>query len=129
MPYAVDNEYFQRRVLEASTTRGRTSGRVGAGGLAASDIVASKLQKRKRCGDLLEAYRRLVSAPQSGFEAATPYLAIVGDGETRAELEAAARGLEGVRFCGFRNQSELPRFFDLATVFVLPSRHEPWGWW
>jgi glycosyltransferase involved in cell wall biosynthesis len=21
----------------------------------------------------------------------------------------------------------LPRFFDLATVFVLPSRHEPWG--
>jgi glycosyltransferase involved in cell wall biosynthesis len=35
--------------------------------------------------------------------------------------------LEGVRFCGFRNQSELPRFFDLATVFVLPSRHEPWG--
>jgi glycosyltransferase involved in cell wall biosynthesis len=21
----------------------------------------------------------------------------------------------------------MPRFFDLATVFVLPSRHEPWG--
>jgi glycosyltransferase involved in cell wall biosynthesis len=32
-----------------------------------------------------------------------------------------------VRFTGFRNQSELPRFFDLATVFVLPSEHEPWG--
>jgi len=32
-----------------------------------------------------------------------------------------------VRFCGFRNQSELPRFFDLATIFVLPSQHEPWG--
>ena len=32
-----------------------------------------------------------------------------------------------VRFCGFRNQSELPRFFDLCSVFVLPSRHEPWG--
>ena len=32
-----------------------------------------------------------------------------------------------MRFCGFRNQSELPRFFDLASVFVLPSRHEPWG--
>ena len=32
-----------------------------------------------------------------------------------------------MRFAGFRNQSELPRFFQLADVFVLPSRHEPWG--
>ena len=56
-------------------------------------------------------------------------LVIVGDGEERAALErqAAATGLDSIRFCGFRNQSELPRFFDLATVFVLPSRHEPWG--
>jgi glycosyltransferase involved in cell wall biosynthesis len=54
---------------------------------------------------------------------------IVGDGERRAALErqAALTGLDGIRFCGFRNQSELPRFFDLATVFVLPSRDEPWG--
>jgi len=54
---------------------------------------------------------------------------IVGDGEERAALErqAAATGLGSIRFCGFRNQSELPGFFDLATVFVLPSRHEPWG--
>jgi glycosyltransferase involved in cell wall biosynthesis len=58
-----------------------------------------------------------------------PYLVIVGDGEERAALEkqAAESALAGVRFCGFRNQSELPRFFDMATVFVLPSRHEPWG--
>jgi glycosyltransferase involved in cell wall biosynthesis len=56
------------------------------------------------------------------------YLLIVGDGEERTALErqAAATNLP-VRFCGFRNQSELPRFFDLASVFVLPSRHEPWG--
>ena len=59
----------------------------------------------------------------------SPYLVIVGDGEERAALErrAAEGGLTGVRFCGFRNQSELPRFFDIASVFVLPSRHEPWG--
>ena len=58
-----------------------------------------------------------------------PYLVIVGDGEERAALEEQARihGLADVRFCGFRNQSELPRFFDIASVFVLPARHEPWG--
>ena len=32
-----------------------------------------------------------------------------------------------IRFLGFQNQSELPRFFDLADVFCLPSVHEPWG--
>ncbi len=44
-----------------------------------------------------------------------------------SKQQAAATGFSSIRFCGFRNQSELPRFFDLATVFVLPSRHEPWG--
>jgi glycosyltransferase involved in cell wall biosynthesis len=74
----------------------------------------------------LNAYKNLLSVP--GKEP-HPYLVIVGDGEERAALErqAAENGLDGVRFCGFRNQSELPRFFDMATVFVLPSRHEPWG--
>jgi glycosyltransferase involved in cell wall biosynthesis len=89
-------------------------------------LFASKLQRRKRCADLLAAYRNLSSG--AGMEP-LPYLVIVGDGAERAGLEQQAvnSGLEGVRFCGFRNQSELPRFFDLATVFVLPSRHEPWG--
>jgi glycosyltransferase involved in cell wall biosynthesis len=74
----------------------------------------------------LEAYRNLSNEPGRN---PLPYLVIVGDGEERVALErrAAEGGLEGVRFCGFRNQSELPRFFDMATVFVLPSRHEPWG--
>ena len=58
-----------------------------------------------------------------------PYLLIVGEGEERANLErkVASVGTQSVRFCGFRNQSELPRVFDLCDVFVLPSRHEPWG--
>ena len=73
----------------------------------------------------MRAYVNLVSAAT----ATPPYLVIVGDGEERAALEAqvAASGCDGIRFCGFRNQSELPRFFDLASVFVLPSRSEPWG--
>jgi glycosyltransferase involved in cell wall biosynthesis len=35
--------------------------------------------------------------------------------------------LADVRFLGFRNQTELPAFFDLCDVFVLVSKHEPWG--
>ena len=89
-------------------------------------LFASKLQTRKHCDHLIAAYARL--SPAAGVEP-NPYLVIVGDGEERAALErqAAATGFASIRFCGFRNQSELPRFFDLAAVFVLPSRHEPWG--
>jgi glycosyltransferase involved in cell wall biosynthesis len=89
-------------------------------------LFASKLQARKRCCDLLDAYEILF---RSEAEGALPYLVIVGDGQERAALEerARAKGLTDVRFCGFRNQSELPRFFDLASVFVLPASHEPWG--
>jgi glycosyltransferase involved in cell wall biosynthesis len=126
MPYAVDNHYFQSRCEEAR--EGRTALRNELELDAARPVIlfASKLQTRKRCGDLLEAYRNLSNEPG---RAPLPYLVIVGDGEERAALERQTEesGLEGVRFCGFRNQSELPRFFDMATVFVLPSRHEPWG--
>ena len=126
MPYAVDNSYFQRRSREAATTREelRKELRLDAGRPVI--LFASKLQHRKHCSDLLDAYAHLLN---DETDQPRPYLLIVGDGEERAALEEKARssGLADIRFCGFRNQSELPRFFDLSSVFVLPARHEPWG--
>ncbi len=126
MPYAVDNHYFQTRGAEARTGRAALQNELNLDPSRPVILFASKLQSRKRCGDLVEAYKNLSLGPRMNPH---PYLVIVGDGEERAALEkqAAESGLEGIRFCGFRNQSELPRFFDMATVFVLPSRHEPWG--
>lgn len=126
MPYAVDNDYFQRRSQEVLEGREELLRELKLESSRPVILFASKLQNRKRCADLVEAYKNLSPAP--GIEPA-PYLVIVGDGEERAALEkqAAQTGFNGIRFCGFRNQSELPRFFDIATVFVLPARHEPWG--
>ncbi len=126
MPYAVDNEYFQSRSLEAAPRREELRRELNLEPGRPIILFASKLQSRKRADDLLEAYKRLAPAP--GLEP-NPYLVIVGDGDQRQSLERQAEqsGIGSIRFCGFRNQSELPRFFDLATVFVLPSRHEPWG--
>jgi len=48
----------------------------------------------------------------------------------RSALGGGTRGTGqagDIRFLGFRNQSELPRFYDLADVFVLASVDEPWG--
>ncbi len=129
MPYAVDNTFFQQRSQGAGERRADLQQELGLEAGRPVILFASKLQTRKRCEDLLLAYADLVSGTGSDANLQHPYLLIVGNGEERARLEALAteRALAGVRFCGFKNQSELPRFFDLASVFVLPSRHEPWG--
>jgi glycosyltransferase involved in cell wall biosynthesis len=126
MPYAVDNDYFQKQSQQARTGREELLAELKLDPSRPVILFASKLQSRKRCEDLLEAYKSL--SPGDGIEP-NPYLVIVGDGEERAALERRAEEskFNGIRFCGFRNQSELPRFFDIASVFVLPSRHEPWG--
>lgn len=126
MPYAVDNDYFRRQSAQAKARREELRAELKLDAGRPVILFASKLQRRKRCEDLLAAYKNLSAGP--GIEP-HPHLVIVGDGEERAALErqAVESGFQGIRFCGFRNQSELPRFFDLASVFVLPSRHEPWG--
>ena len=126
VPYAVDNRYFEQRAREAQSGRASLQAELGLDPSRPVILFASKLQPRKHCDHLIKAYARLASTPGAEPD---PYLIIVGDGEERAALErqAAGTGFSSIRFCGFRNQSELPCFFDLATVFVLPSRHEPWG--
>lgn len=124
MPYAVDNAFFQRESGKAAVDRERLRAELGLEPGRPIVLFASKLQGRKRCIDLVQAFLRL---PAALAETGRPYLLIVGDGEERAAIEASAGGDPAIRFLGFRNQSELPRFFDLCDLFVLPSIHEPWG--
>lgn len=122
--YAVDNEFFQRECAAAAETREQFRASLGLDPGRPVILFAAKLIPRKRCGELLEAYLRLTE-----FSERRPYLLIVGNGQQRASLEASAAqaGPGDIRFLGFRNQSELPRFYDLCTVFVLASVDEPWG--
>ena len=126
MPYAVNNEYFWQLAEAALPCEQELRAELRLDPKRPVVLFASKLQARKHADHLLEGYRNFIEnrAPQD-----RPYLVIVGDGEQRAALEARSLelGLNDVRFAGFRNQSELPRFFQLADVFVLPSQHEPWG--
>lgn len=126
MPYAVDNAYFAARAHEAAPHRAELQRELNLDPARPVILFASKLQARKHCDHLIASYAQL--APSPGAEP-HPYLLIIGDGDQRAALETQARatGLTSIRFLGFRNQSALPAFFDLASVFVLPSRHEPWG--
>lgn len=125
MPYAVDNEYFSNKAAAAQSTRSALQQELGIEPGRPVILFASKLQERKHCDHLLEAFLQLEKAPGEP----APYLLIVGDGEMRPALEQRVResGSTDILLVGFRNQSELPCLFDLSTVFVLPSRHEAWG--
>jgi glycosyltransferase involved in cell wall biosynthesis len=119
MPYCVDNDYFRSRAAAADLAALRDELRLE--GDRPVVLYAGKLTHRKLPDVLLEAYRRLGEA--------RPYLVFAGDGELASDLAAAAAasGLRDARFAGFRNQQELPAFYALADVFVLPSVDEPWG--
>lgn len=126
MPYAVDTAWFAARALEARSGLNELRQQLQIHAGVPVVLYASKLQERKQADHLLRAYCELIHGVDPHRQ---PYLVLVGDGDERRRLEALAveLALERVRFAGFRNQTELPRFFALADVFVLPSRHEPWG--
>ncbi len=126
MPFAVDNEYFRGKVHEAHASKENLRTKLNLKPGLPVILFASKFLSRKRPADLLEAYVRL---SPDGTSEPNAYLLFIGDGEEREKLEQRAENLgwSNVRFLGFKNQSELPRYYDLCDVFVLPSEHEPWG--
>ena len=122
VPFTVNNEYF---VSAANEFNGKSELRQALGLPADRSLIlfASKLTRSKRPMDLLRAYHRLCDL---GAETA---VAFVGSGELETALKAYVDQyrLPHVYFFGFKNQSELPKFYSVSDVFVLPSEDESWG--
>ena len=120
VPYAVDNARLRARIADAAAQREtlRRTHELEPGRPIV--LFAARFERRKRALDLLQAFRRAAANVKP-----RPYLLLVGAGEEEVALRAAAG--DDVRFAGFRNQSELPAYYGLCDVFVLPSEREPWG--
>ena len=122
MPYSVDNEYFNMQAMAAASRREEFRQSLGLQPNRPIILFAGKLLKRKHPLSLFKAWKQLDHKTTR-----YPYLIYVGDGRERAELETLSASEKSLKILGFRNQSELPAFYDLADVFVLPSKQEPWG--
>jgi len=118
MPYAVDNDYFATRAKAAAGSRDALRDRLEIPQGRPVLLFVGKLMARKRPDLLVAAWKA------ARWVGAQPVLLFVGDGELRDGLRRAA---PQAVFAGFRNQSELPAFYDLADLLVVPSRREPWG--
>lgn len=123
VPYSVDNDYFINTSRHWAALKSQVRAELGLPRDKSLVLYASKLSARKRPMDLLLAYEKLRA---NGTEAA---LAFVGSGEEEEALSSYVEQhrVPDVYFFGFRNQSELPKFYGIADVFVLPSENEPWG--
>jgi glycosyltransferase involved in cell wall biosynthesis len=121
-PYGVDNAFFTRHAKTLAGEKRSLREREGLPPNLPVILFCGKFQKRKRPLDLLKAF-----APLDGESAGS--LIFVGDGPLRPEMERfiADQRLKNVYLLGFRNQTELPVYYAMADVLVLPSSHEPWG--
>lgn len=123
-PYAVENERFENEAKKLKNSKIEFKKELGFNKDQFVVLFMGKLIEKKRPFDLLKAYEFLIAdKPNSG-------LMFVGDGALKSDLEKYARDrhLLNIRFVGFKNQTELPKYYTLADVLVLPSgAGETWG--
>lgn len=121
----VDNEYFW--INSERVRADAAKWRANLGLPERYFLCSARFITKKNLLCLISAYRTFLD---SCATIAPWSLVILGDGEQRAELEAAIAeaGLCGqVYLPGFRQIDELPAFYALANSFILPSTTEQWG--
>lgn len=126
VPYAVDNDFFKIQISKSNNFVNEYR-RLLDDPKKLIILFASKLEKRKRADLLIHAFQNMLSKWR--FEKSFPELIIIGDGveiENLREMVKESFRLN-IKFLGFKNQTELPNYYALADIFVLPSEQEPWG--
>ena len=85
-------------------------------------LFSGKLIQKKRPFDLLMAYEKAKIKNST--------LIFLGDGNLKSSLEKYVNDntINNVIFIGFKNQSEIAKYYTIADLFVLPSGiGETWG--
>jgi glycosyltransferase involved in cell wall biosynthesis len=121
--YCVDNDFFREKAEEMAPKRGEIRGGFGITDDAPVILFSGKFVEKKQPLLLIEAFSRV-------FRETSCWLLMAGDGPLRQPMEDLIRRLQipNVLLPGFLNQTELPRAYIAADIFVLPSSYmETWG--
>lgn len=122
VPYTVDNDYFISKSKELELMKKELKVKYGIPKDFPVILFSGKLSSVKDPMILLRAFMIVSKEIKS-------VLVFVGDGVLKNKLESYVRNysVENVYFMEFKNQSELPEFYSMSDIFVLPSIYEPWG--
>uniref|UniRef100_UPI00321FCA8E glycosyltransferase family 4 protein n=1 Tax=Thermogutta sp. TaxID=1962930 RepID=UPI00321FCA8E len=122
VPNSPDLDSLRQEAARLRTDRDKVRKELGLGDMPAI-IFVGRLIWKKGVDLLIRAFSQVVRDMPA-------QLIICGDGPERSRLVYLASQLgvrESVRFVGFRQPRELPRWYCACDLFVLPSRSEPWG--
>jgi len=121
-PNVPDVDAYWRLALELSRERSALRAEAGLGEEPVV-LFVGRLIPLKQVDTLLRAFSSVVKGRPAR-------LVVLGDGPIRPELEslAAALGIaEQVCFRGFLAPEELPKWYAMSDLFVLPSSDETWS--
>lgn len=120
-PHAVDNKRFFAQTESALRQAEEWKTALGIPSTHKVILFAGKFEGKKRPRDLVAAFK------QARLDRTT--LLLVGSGGQEAGLRRDAAGFPNIVFAPFQNQTQMPRTYAAADVFVLPScgRGETWG--
>lgn len=118
-PHAVDNKYWQQDATMRQHYAEQWKTELGIPEAASIIGFAGKLEPLKQVNRLIEAFSQ-ISSPQA-------QLIIAGTGPDEAALRRQAAEHSRIHFLGFVNQSRMPIFYRMLSVFALPSFSETWG--
>ena len=116
-PYSVDNDRFRATSDGARSMRAERLTSLGLDPGRPTAIFSGKLTPRKRPLDAVKAI---------ALTAGQINLLVLGDGPLREEVRLFEARMP-VRCLGFINQADLPAWYAVGDVLVLPSEREPWG--
>jgi len=115
----VDVNYFQNKVKHFKSLPEFLKGKKRFSKITI--LYVGQLIKRKGVKQVLEALK-ILNDPEISF-------LIIGSGPEEANLKkfCAENNLKNIFFKGFHQQDELPKYYALADIFILPSFEEVWG--
>ncbi len=121
-PYAVDNDRFRKDYEKYKDRKAELRKELGLPINKKIILTSGKYICKKRPMDLLKAFHQLNNENAA--------LLFLGDGELRKEMQEYIKknNLKDVYLTGFKNQSEVGKYFAVADIFVLASgAGETWG--
>lgn len=118
VPSSVDHEYFMSEMAKLKNNGNPLRKRIDKQNKMVF-LAIGRFVKRKRWEDYLEAL--------AGLDTDKIITIFVGGGPTEAGLHELVEkhNIKNVYFEGFRNQSEISKYYDFADVFILPSDYDP----
>jgi len=121
-PHVIDVAHFQRGIRDCQLQR--TSLREAYKLKGTTFIYVGRLWWGKGINILLDAFE---SVQQRNSDEVS--LLLVGDGPEEIKLKQACaeRNIRNVIFAGFKQKSELPRYYAIADVFVFPTLGDTYG--